>query len=384
MKISSIQTFIVRSSLRNFLLLEIQTSSGMVGLGEATVEGREKTVEAAIKENARYLIGKDPHNIEELWQAMYKGAFWRGGPILNSAISGIEIALWDILGKELGAPIHQFLGGPCRSKIRAYTWPEGDTIEEKIESSKEFVKRNGFTAIKFAPYSSVEGDVKPESHITRNSFGEAVRRVRMMREALGDEIDILIDFHGRPTLSETVRLANEIEKYNPFFIEEPVTPENVDAVAIVRNSTRTPIATGERLFTKFGFRELLEKNACQIVQPDLCHAGGILEGKKIAAMAECYFVQVAPHNPLSPVSTAACLQLDSCIPNFCIQECTSSDMEFKKKLIKNCPEIHEGHFEIPSRPGLGIELNHDVINDRPYEEKDLPRMRRDDGSIAEW
>jgi galactonate dehydratase len=226
--------------------------------------------------------------------------------------------------------------------------------------------------------------MKPESHFTKRSYSDAVAKVRMMRESLGDEVDILIDFHGRPTLSETVKLAREIEKYNPFYIEEPVTPENVDALAMVRNSTSVPIATGERLFTKYGFREVLEKKACQIIQPDLCHAGGILEGKKIAAMAECYFVQVAPHNPLSPVSTAACLQLDACIPNFCIQECVVTDMEFKRKMIKNCPEIHDGYFDIPSRPGLGVELNHDVIKDSPYEEKDLPRMRREDESVAEW
>ncbi len=384
MKIKAVQTYIVRASLRNYLLIELETDSGMVGLGEATVEGREKTVEAAVKENARYLVGKDSRNIEEHWQAMYKGAFWRGGPILNSAISGIEMALWDLLGKELGVPVHQLLGGRCRNKIRAYTWPDGNTIEEKIESAKNFVRNMGFTAIKFAPYTSIEGDMNSESNLSRSALADAAERVRMMREALGDGIDILVDFHGRPTLPETTRLAQEIEKYHPFFIEEPLPPENIDAMRMVRDSTAIPIATGERLFTKFGFRELLEKNACQIIQPDLCHAGGILEGKKIAAMAECYFVQVAPHNPLSPVSTAACLNLDSCIPNFCIQECVVADLEYKKRLIKNSPEIHDGYFYVPSKPGLGVELNHDAISERPYEASDLPRMRREDGSVSEW
>lgn len=383
MKITQFQTHLVRGPYSNWVFVEITTSTGLLGLGEATVEGKEKTVEAAIKDAEPYLIGKDPHSIEEHVETLYKGAFWRGGPILNSAISGIDIALWDILGQEFGTPICQLLGGACRRKIRAYTWPIGNTDEEQVASAKQFVKE-GFTAVKFSPYTSIEGDSKPESTVARSALSEAVRRVGVMREALGDQVDVLIDLHGRTTPSEAVRFVHLVEPYNPFFIEEPVTPENVDVLAMITHSARVPIATGERVFTKYGFRELLEKKACHIIQPDLCHAGGILECKKIAAMAEAYFVEVAPHNPLSPVATAACLQVDACIPNFLIQEVESTDMPWRERLVKNAPKVKDGFFEIPSKPGLGVQLNHDAIAERPYQKLDLPRIRREDGGIAEW
>ena len=397
MKISEIRTFIAYSGLdRNYLFLEIETSTGAVGVGEATVEGKLKAVEAAIREHENYLIGKDPQAIEEHWQVMNRGSFWRGGPVLNSAISGIEIALWDILGQELGAPIHQLLGGACRRKIRAYTHILGNTAEEHAEMAKELVKR-GYNALKMDPYSSMEGEFvggrkrdgsyplpHGEAVIGRDAFEKSIERVRLVREAVGKGVDLMLDLHGRTTPTEAIRFAHEVEKYNPLFIEEPVPPENVDILALVRNSSRVSIATGERIFTKYGFRELLEKKACQVLQPDVCHAGGILECKKIAAMAEANFAEMAPHNPLSPVATAACLQLDACIPNFLIQEVPSEDASWRERAVENAPKVVDGYFEIPSKPGLGVRLNHDALGERPYKKTDLPRFRREDGSLTEW
>jgi len=363
--------------------VEITTSNGLTGLGECTLGGKGKTVEAAVKDNSAYLMGRDPHLIEDSWQAIYKGAFLRGGPVLTAALSGIETALWDILGQEHGMPIHQFLGGAVRKKIRAYAWPDGSDVEEIVESSKDLV-RKGWTALKFDAFSSVEGEEKPESTVARNAVGVALAKTKAVREAVGEDIDIMIDLHGRPTVVEAMKFIKEAEAYDLYFIEEPITPENADVLADLKKASRSPIATGERIFTRFGFREIFEKRACHIIQPDLCHAGGIFEGRKIAAMAEAYFIQVAPHNPFSPVSTAACIQLDACIPNFSIQEVNISDMPWRSKLIRNAPEVTQGYFDIPSKPGLGVELNHNALSERPYEPAILPRMKREDGTVTEW
>lgn len=371
MKITKLETIFVKP---RWVILKVHTDEGIVGLGEPTLEGREQTVAACIQEIGRYLIGQDPRKIEHHWQAIYRGGFYRGGPILSSALSGIEQALWDITGKWLGQPVYRLLGGPTRDYVRLYGHTGGSTPEEAAASAKASVEK-GFTVLKTGvpgPFNIIDTPAKVE---------EVVTRFAAMREAVGKEVEIGIDFHGRVSPAMSIRMAKALEPYEPMFIEEPVLPENVDALVTVARSTSIPIATGERLFTKWGFREVLEKQAAVVLQPDLCHAGGILEVKKIAAMAECYFAAVAPHCPLGPVALAACVQLDACIPNFLAQE----HVHLGEGYLKTPFKLVNGAIPLPEAPGLGIELDEEALADK-YDDGswETPRLWHPDGSVAEW
>jgi galactonate dehydratase len=371
MKITKLETMHVRP---RWLFLRIHTDAGIVGLGEPVVEGRAQTVETAVQEIGRYLIGQDPRRIEHHWQAIYRGQFYRGGPVLCSAISGIEQALWDITGKWLDVPVYQLLGGATRDKIRMYGWLGGETYGDYIESAKVSADQ-GFTALK----TGIGGAV---NWVDTPAVVERVAsRFADIRDAVGPSVDVGIDFHGRCTPAMSIRLAQALEPYAPFFIEEPVLPENVDALATVARSTSIPIATGERLFAKWGFREVLEKQAAAILQPDLSHAGGILETKKIAAMGETYYAAVAPHCPLGPIALASCLQLDACIPNFLAQE----HVTLGEGYLKEPFEIKDGYIDVPTRPGLGIELDMEALEDKRYDGSwETPRFWHADGSVADW
>ncbi len=371
MKITRLETFFVKP---RWLFLKISTDEGLVGWGEPVVEGRSQTVAAAVQEIGRYLIGQDPRRIEHHWQAIYRGQFYRGGPVLCSALSGIEQALWDITGKWLGQPVYQLLGGATRERIRMYGWVHGDSFGEYIEHAKVRVDE-GFTAIKMG----VSGDLEPVDTLARVEF--EVERFAAVRSAVGKAVDIGIDFHGRVSPAMAVRLAQALEPYAPLFIEEPVLPENVDAMVTVARSTTIPIATGERLFTKWGFREVLEKQAAYVLQPDLSHAGGILECKKIAAMAECYFAVMAPHCPLGPIALAACLQLDASIPNFLAQE----HVTLGEGYLKAPFHIEQGYIPLPTGAGLGIEVDEEALQDQLYDGSwETPHLRHSDGSVADW
>ncbi|NWG22205.1 MAG: galactonate dehydratase [Chloroflexi bacterium] len=371
MKITRLETIFVRP---RWLFLKVHTDEGIVGLGEPIVEGRAQTVAAAVHEIGRYLIGQDPRRIEHHWQAIYRGQFYRGGPVLCSAISGIEQALWDITGKWLGQPVYRLLGGAVRDKIRMYGWVGGETYGDYIESARVSAS-HGFTALKVGLFGAVRIVDTPAV------AEEIVRRFADVRAAVGPHVDVGIDFHGRVSPAMAVRLARMLEPYHPMFIEEPVLPENVDALVTVARSTTIPIATGERLFTKWGFREVLEKQAAVILQPDLSHAGGILECKKIAAMAECYYAGIAPHCPLGPIALAACLQLDACTPNFLVQEHVTTGAGYLKRPFV----LEQGHIALPEGPGLGIELDEEALADK-YDDGswETPRLWHDDGSVADW
>jgi galactonate dehydratase len=378
MKITKLETINV---LPRWLFLKIHTDEGLVGYGEPIVEGRARTVAMAVKEIEPYLIGQDPRDIERHWQTIYRGTFYRGGPVLVSALSGIEQALWDIKGKYYNMPVYEMLGGGVRSRIRMYAGCGGDTPESAAASALAR-KNQGFTALKTgadAPCRSID---------TMEFLERQTNRLAAMREAVGTGVDIAIDFHGRISPAMAIRMAQAFEPYCPMFIEEPCLPENVDAMVRIAQSTTIPIATGERVFTRWGFRELLEKQAVAVVQPDLCHAGGIFEARKIAAMAEVYYASIAPHNPLGPISLASCLQLDACTPNFLIQE--HPGMEEKWDLgvgyLKQPFVIKDGYIDLPKGPGLGIELDDDFIAEHTYSgEWDTPRLTHaDDGSFAEW
>jgi len=292
MKITNLQVFHVKP---RWSFLKISTDEGITGWGEPMVEGRARTVETAIMEQASFLMGQDPLRIEYLWQSMYRNTFYRGGIILVSAISGIEQSLWDIKGKYYNMPVYEMLGGKYREKVRMYGHCWGATTEKIIDRALER-KKNGFTAFKvlLEPYTANRG-VKAYIESQKYRFAE-------IRQAVGDEIDIAIDFHGRVNPDVAIQIIREIEQYYPLFVEEPCLPENTDELARITRSVTVPIAAGERLVTRYGFRPLLEAGAVSVLQPDLCHAGGILEVKKIAAMAETYYCKVAPHNPLGPIS----------------------------------------------------------------------------------
>lgn len=378
MKITKLETFHVKP---RWLFLKISTDEGIVGWGEPIVEGRARTVETAVHELEAYLVGEDPMDIERHWQTIYRGTFYRGGPVLVSALSGIEQALWDIKGKFYNMPVYDMIGGKVRSKIRMYSGCGGDTPESAAASALQ-KKNMGFTGLK-------TGIDAPCRNIDSMQFIETqTNKLAAMREAVGKDVDIAIDFHGRISPAMAIRLAQAFEPYCPMFIEEPCLPENVDTMVRIANSTTIPVASGERIFTRWGFRELLEKQAVAVVQPDLCHAGGIFEARKIAAMAEVYYGAVAPHNPLGPISLAACLQVDACTPNFLIQEHPgmAEKWDIGVGYLKQPFVIDNGYIEVQKKPGLGIELDEDFIAQQKYSgDWDTPRLAYpDDGSFAEW
>jgi galactonate dehydratase len=367
LRITKLETLFVKP---RWLFLKIHTDAGIVGLGEPILEGRAKTCAAAIEEIAPDLIGKDPRNVVHHWQSIYRHAFYRGGPILTSALSGIEQALWDIKGKHLGVPVHELLGGPTRDRVRVYAHAR---TPEMVRARKA----EGFTAFKTGIKNSTQSGIVASQQFVE----EAVENFVALREAGGKNVDIGIDFHGAISPQNAKLLIHALEPYQPMFIEEPVQCQNVDAMAEIARGTHLPIATGERIFTKWGFREILEKKAATILQPDLCHAGGIMEARLIAGMAEAYYAAIAPHNPLGPISLAAGLQLAASIPNFLCQEQVSLGEGYLKKPFK----VENGYVAIPDGPGLGIELDDDAVaarldhNWRNRETYDL-----NDGSVVDW
>ena len=383
MKITKLEVLKVRP---RWMFLKVYTDEGIVGLGEPVLEGHCTSVEAVLKEFEEYLIGKDPMQIENHVQALYRGGFYRGGPLMLSAISGVEQALWDIKGKYYGCPVWQLLGGKCRDKIRMYTHVKrtavvGEfSIEEMLEIADQRVKE-GYTALKYSiipPIKAIESPANTYKH---------VERFAAVREKIGMGVDLAIDFHGRVSPAMAARLAEELKPYMPMFIEEPVLPENVDLMVNIARSTSIPIAAGERLFGKWEYRQLLEKQAVSVVQPDICHCGGIFEGRKIAAMSELYFGSVAPHNPLGPISLAACLQLDTCIPNFLVQEHPGNPdkSDLGVGYIKEPFVIKDGYIDVPQKPGLGVELDEEALQDKLYDGMwSTPRQYYEDGSIADW
>ena len=379
MRVTAVNTHLVYASWRNWVIVQVETDGGLTGLGEATLEGKGRTIAAAVEELARYLVGKDPGRIEEHVYRMYRDAFWRGGPVLNSAISGVEQALWDIKGKALGVPVYELLGGPCRNRIKMYVggWFGGAHTPEDFAARARWAVNQGFRALKWDPFGH------SDLFINQEASRRAVECVRAVREAVGPEVELFIEAHGRLSPANAIRLARQLEPYDIGFYEEPVPPENIAAMEKVARSVHIPIATGERLFTVFGFRELLERQVADVIQPDPCHAGGISAVKKIAGMAEAYYVAVAPHNPNSPVATAVCLHLAAAIPNFLILEMTLDlDVPWRRDLLTEPIEIKGGFIELPRRPGLGVELNLDVVRAHPYRPVDIPVYEQDESRLT--
>jgi galactonate dehydratase len=382
MKIKSYELFQVPP---RWLFLKIETDEGIVGWGEPVVEGKAATVKAAVEELMEGLIGKDPQNIEDHWNNMYRAGFYRGGPILMSAISGIDQALWDIKGKFYNTPVHQLLGGKARESMKVYSWIGGDRPSDVGAAATEMVNK-GFLAVKM---NATEELQYVDSY---DKIDAAIARIAAVRDAVGPNVGIGIDFHGRVHKPMAKILAQELEAFKPMFIEEPVLPENNEALRDIAALVSTPIATGERMFSRWQFKQLLMDGYVDIIQPDLSHAGGITECKKIFSMAEAFDVAVAPHCPLGPIALASCLQVDATAHNAFIQEQSlgihyNQGSDLLDYIVDSSVfEYKDGYVKIPDGPGLGIEINEDHVRKMAaigHNWKN-PVWRHTDGSIAEW
>jgi galactonate dehydratase len=367
LKITKLETLLVKP---RWLFLKIHTDAGIIGLGEPITEGRHLTVRTAVEEIAPYLIGKDPRRVVHHWQAIYRHAFYRGGPILTSALSGIDQALWDIKGKAFGVPVYELLGGPTRERIRVYAHAgKPELLKEK--------KAQGFTAFKCNPTK-----MRPARFIETPTFvGKVAEAFGALRAAAGPDCDIAIDFHGAISPALAKVLIKALEPHLPMFVEEPINCQETDLMAEIARGTHLPIATGERIYTKWGFREILEKKAAIVLQPDLCHAGGITEVRLIAGMAEAFYASVAPHNPLGPISLASGLQIAASIPNFLCQEQVSLGDGYVKAPFT----LREGYLDLPTGPGLGVELDDAKMADKlDHQWKNRDEFDVDDGSVMDW
>ena len=368
-----------------WLFLKLTTEEGIVGWGEPVVEGRAATVAACVREIEEHLIGHSAHRIEDFWSMIYRGGFYRGGPVLMSALAGIDQALWDIKGKALGVPVYQLLGGAVRDKMRIYGWIGGETPEELAAAARRRVD-NGFTAVKMTICNEMEWIDSPAK------VAEVGNKMAAMREAVGNDVLIGVDLHGRVHKGQAKAIIRALEPYDPFFLEELVLTENNDALKALHDFTAIPMATGERMYTRWDFKRILEQNAVDIIQPDLSHAGGITEVKKIATLAEAYDVALAPHCPLGPISFAAALQIDFNCANALIQE---SSLGIHYNVGADLTDylqdpdgfrLRDGFVPLPTAPGLGIAIDEDKVRaaaETGHNWKS-PIWRNPDGSVTEW
>ena len=378
MKITDIRVI----PIDRYVFVEVETDAGITGLGESGAWGFLEASGEAVERFKTYLIGQDPLRIEHHWQYCYRWSHFRGAAIMG-ALSAIDIALWDIAGKHFGVPCYQLLGGKVRDKARVYYHVKADTRQGLIDGCVQ-AKENGFTAVgHLTPFLDESRD-RPyfKTHVSK--MRDAIETVRMYREAVGDEVDLCIEIHRQLTPHEAIVLARGIEEFHPFFYEDPVTPDNLDEMAEVARHIAIPIATGERIHTIWEFEMLLERAAVQYVRPDVCMCGGLSHAKKIAALAEARHVGVVPHNPLSPVSTAACVQLAACIPNFALQEYPLSEWPPKSDgIVKSQLECIDGFLTVPDAPGIGVELAEDAAERFPYKPRRVETRLHVDGSVVD-
>lgn len=363
MKVIDIKPFVVDCFRTNWVFVKVYTDEGIHGVGEATLEYKEKALLGAVEHIKEYLVGKDPRNIEKHWHAIYRDAYWRGGPVLMSALSAVEMALWDILGKSLNVPVYQLLGGKVNDKVRIYVngWFAGAKEPEEFGAkAKEAVKR-GVTAMKWDPFG------KNYLNISNAELDKALRNIAAVREAVGNSVDLLIEGHGRFNIPTGIKIAKELEQFKPMFFEEPVPPDNLDALKAVRDKSPVAISAGERLYTRWDYKRMFDLMAADYIQPDISHAGGIMELKKIAAEAECRYIPFAPHNPSGPVANAATLQLAATCPNFEILEIMYSDVDWRKDVTDEALEYENGYMKIPEKAGLGIEIDEEACLAHPYQ-----------------
>ena len=378
MQITAVETLLVD----RYLFVQVHTDAGITGLGESGAWGFLEASAAAVETFTRYLVGQDPLRIEHHWQYLYRWSHFRGAAIMG-ALSAVDIALWDIAGKHFGVPVHQLLGGKCRDRARVYYHVMGSTKEELIQGCID-ARARGFTAVgHLTPFLDEPPD-RPYFKTHADKMADAIDTVRRYREAVGNDVDLCIEIHRRLTPAEAVVLGRGIEPFHPFFYEDPILPDNLDEMALVAERIHVPIATGERLHSIWEYQALLQRGAVQYVRPDVCLVGGISHARKIAVLAEAFHVQVVPHNPLSPVSTAACVQLAAAIPNFALQELPVGEEVPPKRTMVDQPLTLDGGFLlVPERPGIGIELTPDARQRHPYRPRAVETRLRTDGSVMD-
>ena len=362
MKITDIKTFLVDCFRTNWAFVEVYTDEGITGVGEATLEYKEKSLVGAVEHIKEAILGKDPTNIERIAHDIYRDSYWRNGPVLMSALSAVEMALWDILGKSLNVPVYKLLGGKTMDKVRIYVngWFAGAKTPEEFGQKAAVAVKRGITAMKWDPFG------KSYLEISNKDLDTALKCIQAVRDAAGDGVDLLIEGHGRFNVPTGIKIAKELEPFKPMWFEEPVPPDNLEALKAVRDKSPVPISAGERLYNLKQFKDLFEMRAADYIQPDVSHAGGIMELKKIAAMADTYYIPFAPHNPSGPVACAASLQLAACTTNFSILEIMYSDVPWRKDVTNESLHYEDGFIDIPDKPGLGIEINEEECLKHPY------------------
>lgn len=386
MQITAIRPVVVNARMRNWVFVKVETDAGISGWGEASLEWKTRGVVGCIDDLAPFVIGLDPRRIEHLYQVMFRQPFFRSGVVGMSAISGIEQACWDIFGKSVGLPVYQLLGGAVRDRIRMYDHLGGgemnslylqDTEEQMAARARESVDA-GYTALK-ALVVPRSGPLEGRAAVVRSA-----RLMEAIRKEVGDDIDIMVDFHGRTVPEMAILYGEALAPYHPYFIEEPCLLDSADGLLRVSRALTIPVASGERLVTRYQFRELLEKRAVAIIQPDLCHCGGLWEARKIAAMAETYYISLAPHNPLGPIATVAAIHFGMATPNFLIQEAIRADVPWREHVVTSPVTIKDGYATLNDTPGLGVEVNEGEAAKHPFEQEVLMRYFHDDTSVADW
>lgn len=368
MKITGLSTTIVDAFRANFVFVRVTTDAGISGVGEGTLEMREKSVAAAIEELGRYLVGKDPFAVEHHVETMSRDGYWRTGAVMRSAISAVEAAMLDIKGKALDVPVYELLGGAHRTKVRCYAnaWFVGAREPDDFARKAEAALEMGFRALKWDPFGT------HYLQMDRAQRRRSAAIVRAVRDAVGPEVELLIEGHGRLDVPTAIAVAHDLAPFEPSWFEEPVPPESIDAVAEVRRRSPIPIATGERYYEPVRFAELLAKEAVDVLQPDVCHVGGLTEAKKIAAMAHLAFKPVAPHNPMGPIGNAMTLHFAAAIPNFLMLETMATDVPWRAEIVPSEDLVLEdGWMEIPARPGLGIDFDDEACARHPYKPYEL-------------
>ena len=362
MKITDIKTFVVDCFRTNWVFVKVYTDEGISGVGEGTLEYKEKAFLGAVEHIKEAITGLDPHNIERITHDVYRDSYWRCGPVLMSALSAVEMALWDIKGKALGVPVYQLLGGKANDKVRIYVngWFAGAKTPEEFGEKAKIAVQRGVTAMKWDPFG------KSYLEISNHDLDTALRCVDAVRQAVGPKVDLLIEGHGRFNVPTGIKIAKELEQFKPMWFEEPTPPDSLEALKAVRDKSPVPISAGERLYNLKQYRDLFEMRAADYIQPDISHAGGIMELKKIAAVADTYYIPFAPHNPSGPVANAATLQLAACTPNFSILEIMYSDVPWRADVTDEALTYKDGYIDIPDKPGLGIEIDEEACLAHPY------------------